>query len=89
MVRVDAASGRLAWANDADAIWEAFKPGTEPTSDEADNVVEGGPGIESTAEGASDTMPATPDYGVGIVVPPTAGRPGQPPQTVPASGGLY
>ena len=46
LVRVNAHTGLLTSANDRQAIWEAFKPGTEPTGHEAvlDGAVEGGNG---------------------------------------------
>jgi penicillin-binding protein 1A len=40
MVRVDARSGLPAQPGDTDVIWEAFKPGTIPASN--DNVIDGG-----------------------------------------------
>jgi penicillin-binding protein 1A len=82
LVRVNAATGKLARAGDRNVIFEAFKPGTEPDDS---NVVVNGYGTtddDSTALGAS---PATPIGGDG------GGEGVGTPRTVPASGtgGLY
>jgi penicillin-binding protein 1A len=52
LVRVNPATGMLARAGERDAIWEAFKPGTEPTV--AGPVLDGG----VQAGSAADSVPA-------------------------------
>ncbi|HLY57913.1 MAG TPA: penicillin-binding protein 1A [Stellaceae bacterium] len=97
LVRVNADSGQLAMPGDRNVIWEAFKPGTEPSPDENESVVEGGPGTETISSdgGMEDAIPATPAYGVGVLVPPTprsTQAPNQPRPVVPPSTdgtGLY
>lgn len=77
LVRVNAATGQLARAGDKTVIYEAFKPGTEPTGDNA--VVTGGAGVSEDAD-------ATPASAGGGDSGDAAVR-----QAVPASGtgGLY
>jgi penicillin-binding protein 1A len=79
LVRVNAATGQLARAGDKTVIYEAFKPGTEPTGN--NDVVTGGAGVSEDAD-------ATPSAGGD-----SAGAAGDAVvrQAVPASGtgGLY
>jgi penicillin-binding protein 1A len=78
LVRVNHKTGQLARAGDKDVIWEAFKPGTEPTA--RSNVVVSGDG-NGISEDAEAALPAAATgTGTGYV-----------PQAVPASGtgGLY
>ncbi|HEV2674385.1 MAG TPA: penicillin-binding protein 1A [Aliidongia sp.] len=51
LVRVNAATGQLAEGGERNVIWEAFKPGTEPSP--SDQVVDGG-GIEPGSIGDVD-----------------------------------
>jgi penicillin-binding protein 1A len=98
LVRVDAETGRLAEPGDRTVIWEAFKPGTEPTPDEEDTVVEGGPAAQTVQAGQPDAtegeVPATPAYGIGVMVAPrqapvpAASRPRPPPASTDGTG-LY
>lgn len=48
MVRVNPATGRLAEADDAKAIWEAFKPGTEPRPGQVEQMVD--PAFENVGD---------------------------------------
>ena len=54
-VRVNPATGQYASAGERDYIWEAFKPGTEPTPDGL--VIQGGAGVETLP--ADATIPMT------------------------------
>jgi penicillin-binding protein 1A len=77
LVRVDAATGQLPRPGDKNVIYEAFKPGTEPTGETS--VVANGNGMtEDTAElavpGAASTSGA---------LLPTRAAPGS------GTGGLY
>ncbi len=56
MMRIDHNSGKPAEPSDANAIWEAFIPGTEPT--DAETVLDGADGVDSTVLG-DGLMPAT------------------------------
>ena len=99
LVRVDLATGLPAHAGDKNVIFEAFKPGTEPTgesvapavahgpiSDDEDAASVGGPTDEPTADSGTPVADA-PD---GPVEPATAPAP-LPQRSTPASGtgGLY
>ncbi|HKW55464.1 MAG TPA: penicillin-binding protein 1A [Stellaceae bacterium] len=91
LVRVDATTGQLPRPGDKNVIYEAFKPGTEPTSDAPVPAVVRGP-ISDDEDAASLGGPAdeTPENGTPI----TAASPTVPtsaPRSVPASGtgGLY
>jgi penicillin-binding protein 1A len=53
LARVNADTGQFAEPGDRNVIWEAFKPGTEPS----DEVIDGGAGIE-TLEGGADVQGA-------------------------------
>jgi penicillin-binding protein 1A len=55
LVRVNPATGKLAEPGATNTIWEAFKPDTEPTP--SDQVVEGGPGIETLS--SDDAAPGS------------------------------
>ncbi len=83
LVRVNPANGQYASAGERNYIWEAFKPGTEPTPDGL--VVQGGTGVETLPADANVPMtdepatqlPETPG------VEPLTGVPGQPAQPGP------
>ena len=66
MVRVNPATGQRARPGDRVAIWEPFKPGTEPNPDSDSAVLDGGSGT-STPGSNSSRMPssASPDVGMG------------------------
>jgi penicillin-binding protein 1A len=92
MARVELGSGKLAEPGDTKAIWEAFKPGTEPS----DEVVDGGEDAQAVPADAPSAAPL--EYGVGQLVPPAPAAgpaPGtivnQRPAPPPATGttGLY
>jgi penicillin-binding protein 1A len=93
LVRVSAATGRLAEAGDRDVIWEAFKPGTEPGLADADEpVVEGGQGVETVPnEGVGGMDDAAYNAAQGVMTPGPAEIPREKPSTVPSTGagGLY
>jgi penicillin-binding protein 1A len=77
MVRVDPETGKLADPGAGKFIWEAFKPGTEPS----DQIVDGG---EDAQNLPPDMMPiASPTEGIGLQ--PSAGTAPPPPDTT----GLY
>jgi penicillin-binding protein 1A len=67
LVRVDAATGRLAEPGDRNVIWEAFKPDSEPSEE----VIEGGRGVSTVPTGVlvpPDQVPplaTTPSTGTG------------------------
>jgi penicillin-binding protein 1A len=94
LVRVDATTGQLARPGEKNVIYEAFKPGTEPTSDAPVPAIVHGP-ISDDEDAASLGGPAdeTPDGGtpVSAVSPATPAVPAGAPRSVPASGtgGLY
>lgn len=72
LVRVEAATGRLAQPGDAKAIWEAFKPGTEPRPGQSLQAVDpalqwGGDGLPSVIQMPNGTAPQ--GAGVGNVPP--------------------
>jgi penicillin-binding protein 1A len=81
LVRVDPATGQYASAGERNYIWEAFKPGTEPTPDGL--VIQGGAGIETLP--SDDNLPMTdePATEAGVAEPPgvepLTGVPGEPP----------
>ena len=91
LVRVNAETGRLAQPGDRKIIFEAFKPGTEPSGDE--QPVAGGIGHvededpEATLPANANSIGADVPVGTGLAPPPAAGLT----HTVPASGtgGLY
>ena len=93
MARVDLASGRLAEPGDGRVIWEAFKPGTEPS----DEVVDGGQDAQVVTDEGTPAFTPTSDYGAGQLVAPNSGppspgaiinpRPSPPPST--NTTGLY
>ena len=92
LVRVAADTGKLAEPGDRNVIWEAFKPGTEPSPDSDENVIEGGPGAETVQSADSGDQALTPDYGPGILVAPSrpaAAAPGQQPPPSTDGTGLY
>jgi penicillin-binding protein 1A len=80
LVRVNPATGQLARAGDKTVIYEAFKPGTEPTGNS--QVITGGAGVSEDA----DATPAAATAGGDAAGDAAAVR-----QAVPASGtgGLY
>ena len=94
LVRVDATTGQLARPGEKNVIYEAFKPGTEPTSDAPVLAIVHGP-ISDDEDAASLGGPAdeTPDGGtpVSAASPATPAVPTSAPRSVPASGtgGLY
>lgn len=61
LVRVNAATGQLARAGDKTVIYEAFKPGTEPTGNS--EIITGGAGVSEDA----DAMPAAGSDGDTVV----------------------
>jgi penicillin-binding protein 1A len=76
MARVDLATGKLADGSDGKMIWEAFKPGTEPS----DQVVDGGEEAQSLPADATPAFTPTADYGAGqLVAPGSAPPPGSVP----------
>ncbi|HUN45894.1 MAG TPA: PBP1A family penicillin-binding protein, partial [Stellaceae bacterium] len=105
LVRVNATTGQLARSGDRPVIFEAFKPGTEPTGDEppvvvgdvtpadSDEPMSAGPGDsgESTPLSAA-TAPALPSLPPGPTPPSsTPAAAPAPARTAPAggTGGLY
>jgi penicillin-binding protein 1A len=94
MVRVDRETGKLAEGGGSDVIWEAFKPGTEPS----DQIIDGGEDAQTVSNDATPAFVASPDYVPGQGVPANAGppapgtivnqRPATPPPATPATG-LY
>ena len=100
MVRVNATSGRLAEVGDKNVIFEAFKPGSEPTGDEPEVILgdapqyggspDGALGPDSgDASGVSALPPGTAPPGA-TITPTLTPRP-MPTRTAPAAGtgGLY
>jgi penicillin-binding protein 1A len=96
MARVDLATGKLADAGDPRAIWEAFKPDSEPS----DQVVDGGEEAQSLPSDSTPAYTNTGDYGSsqpasGAVppgsVPPVPGATAAPPAPPPSPSttGLY
>jgi penicillin-binding protein 1A len=81
LVRVDAATGQLAEPGQRNAIWEAFKPGTEPQPGE--NFVLDGSDIASGANPAGGYLQP-----LGSVPPPGQGGGPQEPASS-GTGGLY
>jgi penicillin-binding protein 1A len=82
LVRVDAETGKPARPGDRKVIWEAFKPGTEPSL--GDGMVVSGIGASEEDAPAPATMPAgSPLGGIGIA----PARPAAPPAS--GTGGLY
>jgi penicillin-binding protein 1A len=103
MVRVNATTGRLAEAGDKSVIFEAFKPGTEPTGDEPEVIMGdapqygGGPDAplgpdsgDPNGGGVSALPTGTPAPGA-TITPTPAPTPRPATRTTPASGtgGLY
>jgi penicillin-binding protein 1A len=81
LVRVDAATGQLAEPGQRNAIWEAFKPGTEPQP--GDHFVLDGSDVASgTGPGGGFLQPP------GSVPPPAQGGGQQEPAST-GTGGLY
>jgi penicillin-binding protein 1A len=101
LVRVNVETGQLAKAGDKQVIYEAFKPGSEPTGEGPVAVVTGGLGdgeddasmAASGGLGEETTAIETPSAAVPAAVPlPSPAAPGSSrPATVPAggTGGLY
>ena len=101
MVRVNATSGRLAEAGDKNVIFEAFKPGSEPTGDEPEVILGDAPQYGGSPD--SPLGPDSGDAGTGLsALPPGTAPPGatitptltprsMPTRTAPAAGtgGLY
>jgi penicillin-binding protein 1A len=98
LARVNPTTGKLAEPGERNVIWEAFKPGAEPS----DQVIDGGEGMEAVApDDAAPALPytATSNYGSGVLVPPGSvpppptdvRAPAPPPPTTPSTdtGGLY
>jgi penicillin-binding protein 1A len=93
LVRVNATTGQLARPGDRNVIFEAFKPGTEPKSDEPAVTNVGIVGEDDPEE----SLPVAPVNEIGSVVPATQGTAPAPAaatlptRSVPASGtgGLY
>jgi penicillin-binding protein 1A len=97
LVRVDATTGQLARPGDKNVIYEAFKPGTEPTNDAPVPAVVRGP-ISDDEDAASLGGPADdapPSDGAPAVTTASPSAPtvptSAPPRSVPSSGtgGLY
>lgn len=93
LVRVNAASGQLARAGDKTIIYEAFKPGTEPTG-EGPVMAAGGPisdDEDAASLGATAPDDATSAVGPAADAPPLTPATSAAPRAVPASGtgGLY
>src|SRR5215472_6913673 len=105
LVRVNAVTGRLAEPGDKSVIFEAFKPGTEPTGDEPEVIMgdvqqyggspDGALGPDSGDTGASgvSALPPgpPPPPGATITPLPIPGQRAMPTRTAPAAGtgGLY
>jgi penicillin-binding protein 1A len=101
LVRVNVETGQPAKSGDKQVIYEAFKPGTEPTGEGPVAVVTGGIGdseddasmAASGGWGEETTAIETPSAAVPAAVPvPSSSAPGSSrPATVPAggTGGLY
>jgi penicillin-binding protein 1A len=100
LVRVNVETGQLAKTGDKQVIYEAFKPGSEPTGDGPVAVVTGGLGDDedaasmaaSGALGEETTAVEMPSAAVPAAVPAAPVAPGSSrPATVPAggTGGLY
>ena len=70
MARVNLESGKLADSGDSHVIWEAFKPGTEPS----DEVVDGGEEAQNLSPDSTPLFTPTSDAG-----PPGQSNPGVPP----------
>ncbi|HYC13672.1 MAG TPA: penicillin-binding protein, partial [Stellaceae bacterium] len=99
MVRVNASTGQLAKPGDKPVIYEAFKPGTEPTGEEPvpvigavtdpDSEAPGDAPAVSVAGGGSQSVPSMP--GVPGASPTSAPQPRPPAGSAPAggTGGLY
>jgi penicillin-binding protein 1A len=101
LVRVAADSALPAQPGDRDVIWEAFKPGTEPSPEIDQAIVEGGQGVQTVDANTGDTVsggvsnadvPADlpPNAPIGILVAPSRPAPRQPtnkPVTVPSTDG--
>jgi penicillin-binding protein 1A len=95
MARVNLDNGKLADPGDPRVIWEAFKPGSEPS----DQVVDGGEEAQNLPADATPAYVPAADYGAGQPgtvppgsVPPVPGaaanqRPAPPPAT--STSGLY
>jgi penicillin-binding protein 1A len=97
LVRVDASTGQLARPGDKNVIYEAFKPGTEPTNDAVVPAVVRGP-ISDDEDAASLGGPAeetAPSDGTPAITTASPSAPtvptSAPPRSVPSSGtgGLY
>ncbi len=73
MVRVNATSGRLAEPGDKNVIFEAFKPGSEPTGDEPNVILGDTPQYGGSPDGAMG--PDTGDAGGVSALPPGAPPP--------------
>jgi len=65
MVRVDLETGKLAEAGAAKFIWEAFKPGTEPS----DQIIDGGEDAQNLPPDATPLTNPTGDSGTGQPMP--------------------
>ena len=99
MVRVDRKTGQLADGAGGDVIWEAFKPGSEPS----DQIVDGGGDATPASGDETPALPPSPDYVppqqvAGPTIPANTGpplpgtivnpHPAEPPPATPATG-LY
>ncbi len=99
LVRVDLATGQLPPPGDKNVIYEAFKPGTEPTSDAAASGLLRGPisddedaaSLGPPSEDATDSASANPVPSAAGATPAVAPSGLPAPHSVPASGtgGLY
>jgi penicillin-binding protein 1A len=81
LVRVDAATGQLAEPGQRNAIWEAFKPGTEPQPGEH-FVLDGSDVASGAGSGGGFLQPP------GSVPPPGQGSGSREPAST-GTGGLY
>ena len=74
MARVNLDNGKLADGSDGRTIWEAFKPGTEPS----DQIVDGGDEAQTISGDMTPAYVPAADYGTGDA-PPPGPQPGVPP----------
>lgn len=95
LVRVDAATGRLAQPGDTKAIWEAFKPGTEPRPGQSLQAVD--PDLQWGADALPSVIRMPNDNTGGTEQPPPAAVGGDhsvpsylpPPSTSDGLDGVY
>lgn len=87
MVKIDPRTGHLADPSSPSAIWEAYKPGTEPSASAPESV------IDPSSEGMENSLPTSIDMGTTPTAPSSdAPSTAQPPSRLPsenASGEIY